>query len=92
MTRIFQLADRVNNGRVPERPNGTVSKTVVGASSPGVQIPPLPPLNLLCRFAEAFQGVSDGVPKYLQSIFNGIDTRDFVAIKRGDLYFGDSLA
>ena len=30
---------------MPERPNGTVSKTVVGASSPGVQIPPLPPFS-----------------------------------------------
>ena len=31
------------NGRVPEWTNGTVSKTVRGASLSGVQIPPLPP-------------------------------------------------
>jgi hypothetical protein len=37
------ITDNLLDGRVPERPNGTVSKTVVGASSPGVQIPPLPP-------------------------------------------------
>jgi hypothetical protein len=57
----------------------------------GVQIPPSA-IKPLCRFAEAFQGVPDGVSKYLQTIFNGIDTRDFVAVKSGDLYFGDSLA
>jgi len=31
---------------VPERPNGTVSKTVVGVCLPWVQIPPLPPFHL----------------------------------------------
>ncbi len=31
---------------MPERPNGTVSKTVVGLCPPWVQIPPLPPLRL----------------------------------------------
>lgn len=36
-------ANLVDLGGVPERPNGTVSKTVVGASSPWVQIPPPPP-------------------------------------------------
>ncbi len=30
---------------MPERPNGTVSKTVEGSNSPGVQIPLLPPDN-----------------------------------------------
>ncbi len=32
-----------DDGEVPERLNGAVSKTVVGATSPGVQIPPSPP-------------------------------------------------
>ena len=32
------------------------------------------------------------MPKYLETMFNCVDTRDFVAIKRGDLYFGNSLA
>ena len=40
------------DGRVPERPNGTVSKTVVGVCLPWVQIPPLPP-NYLTRTSEA---------------------------------------
>lgn len=31
---------------MPERPNGTVSKTVVGVCLPWVQIPPLPPIHL----------------------------------------------
>ena len=40
------------DGRVPERPNGTVSKTVVGVCLPWVQIPPLPP-TYLTRTSEA---------------------------------------
>ena len=31
---------------MPERPNGTVSKTVVGVCLPWVQIPPLPPFDI----------------------------------------------
>ena len=42
--RFTQIALR--DGRVPERPNGTVSKTVVGVCLPWVQIPPLPPLSM----------------------------------------------
>ncbi len=47
-------------GGVPERSNGAVSKTVKGASSSRVQIPP-PPLNIwlksawLSRFAKLFR-------------------------------------
>jgi hypothetical protein len=40
---LFPIA--FENGRVPERTNGTVSNTVVGLGPPWVQIPPLPPIN-----------------------------------------------
>jgi hypothetical protein len=33
------------NGEVPERLNGTVSKTVVGVTPPRVQIPASPPVS-----------------------------------------------
>ncbi len=33
-----------SNGGVPERPNGTVSKTVVGETPPRVRIPAPPPV------------------------------------------------
>ncbi len=33
------------NGEMPERLNGPVSKTGVGATLPGVQIPLSPPIN-----------------------------------------------
>gem|GEM_PF-2301111 len=39
--------DSLQDGRVPERTNGTVSNTVVGLGLPWVQIPPLPPFFIL---------------------------------------------
>ncbi len=39
-----RVTDSLQGGRVPERTNGTVSKTVVGLGLPRVQIPPLPPI------------------------------------------------
>ena len=37
----------ISNGEVPERLNGTVSKTVVGVTPPRVRIPASPPANFL---------------------------------------------
>lgn len=41
------MTDSLRSGRVPERTNGTVSKTVVGLGPPGVQIPLLPPIRVV---------------------------------------------
>ncbi len=38
----FLFYNRVSIGEVPERPNGTVSKTVVGSAHRGFESPPSP--------------------------------------------------
>jgi hypothetical protein len=62
-----------------------------GCKPLGGSNPPPSAIKPLRRFAKSFQGVSDGVPKYLQTVFDGVDARNLVAIKGGDLYFGNSL-
>ena len=47
MPKILASWQPSDSGEMPERLNGPVSKTGVGATLPGVQIPLSPPLFLL---------------------------------------------
>ena len=68
LTEISPIA--FQNGRVPERTNGTVSKTVRGASLSGVQIPPLPPSSPLTTSRES---EPNRVAKDLQAVLHAVD-------------------
>ena len=85
---------------MPERPNGTVSKTVVGVCLPWVQIPPLPPLyaDLLGRLTLTQEERHAAIGRYVNAIHDvgkvviwGKSLREHLTEGRSDLWSSSEL-